>query len=191
MKIIIGLGNPGAEYVNTRHNAGIMLVDRIYDSRFRIHEYGFRKHKNIFIYESKDLVLVKTAGVFMNESGKMIYELKQNGFFNTPPESPSNLGGELKGGYGNLYLAHDDLDIKLGEYKIQFGVGPKVHYGVQSVEQALGTKEFWRIRIGIDNRFTIQDSRFMSGEDYVLQRFMTDERTVLEGVLEKIIHEIT
>lgn len=168
MKIIVGLGNPGAEYAMTRHNAGMMLVDKIYDSRFRIHEYGFRKHKNIFIYESKDLILVKTAGGFMNESGTMIYEIR-------------NMKYDLE----DFYLAHDDLDIRLGEYKIQFGVGPKVHYGVQSVEQALGTKEFWRIRIGIDNRSFPED-----GEKYVLQRFTKEEREVVDGVFDKIITDL-
>ena len=67
----------------------------------------------------------------------------------------------------HLIIIHDDLDIPLGKFKIQFGKGPRLHNGVLSVEQALGTKEFWRIRIGIDNRLKNTDS----GEDYVLEKF--------------------
>lgn len=174
MKIIVGLGNPGAEYAGTRHNIGQLLVDKL--ASLAVEQlndsYGWRRHKNIMVAEFPELVLVKTAGVFMNESAKMIYEIRY-----------------MKYDLGDFYLAHDDLDIKLGEYKIQFGVGPKVHYGVQSVEQALGTKEFWRIRIGIDNREP-SFAKASEGEKYVLQRFTKEEREVVDGVLEKISHEI-
>ena len=101
------------------------------------------------MYKTPDLVLVKTKDIFMNESGRLLQGL---------PE-------------GELYVAHDDLDLKLGEYKIQFGKGPKDHNGVESVENALGTKDFWRIRIGIDNRATP-----VEGETYVLQKFAPEEK---------------
>lgn len=80
-----------------------------------------------------------------------------------------------------LYIAHDDLDLKLGEYKIQFGVGPKVHNGINSVESALGTKDFWRIRIGVDNRKNDDE-----GGKYVLEDFTDEELKTLEGVYAKI-----
>jgi peptidyl-tRNA hydrolase, PTH1 family len=112
---------------------------------------------------------VKSAGVFMNESGKIIREALDN----------------RHRAIENLYIAHDDLDIRLGEYKIQLGTGPKVHNGVISVEQALGTKDFWRVRIGIDNRQTP-----VEGEDYVLQKFRPEEMEIINGVLEDIADEI-
>jgi len=80
-------------------------------------------------------------------------------------------------------VAHDDLDIKLGEYKIQKGRGPKEHNGVESVENALKTKDFWRIRIGIENR----DRDRENGESYVLGKFTSEEKGILEGVLDEII----
>jgi peptidyl-tRNA hydrolase, PTH1 family len=182
MKIIIGLGNPGTEYTGSRHNAGVMLVDKFYESKFMNYEYGFRRKKDIFVYESDSLVLVKTANVFMNESEKIIFELKQSGFFNSNNTySKFGEGGKLE----NLFIAHDDLDLKLGEYKIQYGVGPKVHNGVLAIERALGTREFWRIRIGIDNRQTPTD-----GETYVLQRFTKEESEIINNVLIKAINEI-
>jgi len=188
VKIIIGLGNPGPEYALTRHNTGVMLVDKIYQSKFMNYEYGFRRKKDIFVYESDTLVLVKTAKVFMNESGKIIFELKHAGFFNnsTSPLAPFQNFREGKRSEG-LYVVHDDLDIKLGEYKIQFGIGPKEHNGVNSIEQTLGTKDFWRIRIGIDNRQEIRDTKYdLSGEQYVLQKFAPEEREIIEKVLDEV-----
>ena len=162
MKIILGLGNPGVEYVNTRHNAGVMLVGKIVQSsKFRVHSnYGWRKNYDAMVYKTPDLVLVKSKDVFMNESGRLLQGL---------PE-------------GELYVAHDDLDIRLGEYKIQKGKGPKEHNGVESVEQVLGTRDFWRIRIGIDNRTTPVD-----GETYVLQKFTPEEKITLENIFDEII----
>ncbi len=173
MKIIIGLGNPGTDYQNTRHNAGVMLVDKIYKSKFMNYEYGFRRKKDIFVYESDDLVLVKTASIFMNESGRIIREVL------------GNRNWEL----GDLYLAHDDLDIKLGEYKVQLGVGPKEHNGLKSVEQALGTDKFWRVRIGIDNRDE-KTRASVSGEDYVLQKFLPEEKEIINETVDRAIAEI-
>jgi len=159
MRVIIGLGNPGAEYQNTRHNAGVMLVEKFAE---RLNsDYEWRKHYDALVFKTADLWLVKTKGVFMNESGRLLQGL---------PES-------------ELWVAHDDLDIKLGEYKIQNGKGPKEHNGVESVENALKTKDFWRIRIGIENR----DRDRENGENYVLGKFTSEEKGMLEGVLERII----
>jgi|SRR3989344_470451 len=161
MRVIIGLGNPGVQYVGTRHNAGVLLVDLL--SQKLTSNYGWRKHFNALVYKTSDLVLVQSRDVFMNESGRLLQGL---------PE-------------GELYLAHDDLDIRLGEYKVQRGIGPKVHYGVQSIENQLGAKYFWRIRIGIDNRTTPID-----GETYVLQKFTPEEKVILENTFDAIIKTI-
>ncbi len=159
MKILLGLGNPGPEYVGTRHNAGMMLVERLAEKLSS--DYGWRKSKGVLYYESGDWLLLKTGGIFMNESGRMIREAM-----------------DMKGREHEWWVAHDDLDIKLGEYKIQKGKGPKEHNGVISVEQALGTTDFWRVRLGIENR-----RGAISGEEYVLQRFAGEERNMLEAVI--------
>lgn len=164
MKVIVGLGNPGVLYSSTRHNAGILFVEQLAETLHS--DYGWRKHFDALIFKTPELVLVKTKEVFMNESGRLLQGL---------PE-------------GELYLVHDDLDIKLGEYKIQKGVGPKVHNGVESIENQLGTKDFWRIRIGIDNR---DSQNRIPGEEYVLQKFSSEEREILKGVCDEIIKTIT
>ncbi len=168
MKIVIGLGNPGPEYVISRHNAGVVCVDLL--ATKLIADYGWRRQKQALMFKTDYWVLLKSAGVFMNESGRMLQDLKYINY-----------------SVDNLYIAHDDLDLRLGEYKIQLGVGPKVHYGLQSMEATIGTKNFWRIRIGIDNRDS--DNR-TPGESYVLEGFKVEEKKVLDGVLEKICDEI-
>lgn len=180
MKVIVGLGNPGVEYINTRHNAGILLIDYLStqcsEKSTQSGNYGWRKFYGILTCKFPDLILAKTADYFMNESGNVVRDVLRQ---TSPPTSL------LSSGEGNFYLAHDDLDIKLGEYKIQKGVGPKLHNGVESVENALTTKDFWRIRIGVDNRDQGLGFR-VQGEEYVLQKFTSEEKVILDGVLEKI-----
>ena len=86
-----------------------------------------------------------------------------------------------------LYIVHDDLDIKLGEYKIQFGRGPKDHNGILSIEDKLGTKDFWRVRVGVDNRPL--DGKPM-GEEYVLQNFSEEERKILDKVIFEVCKKL-
>lgn len=120
--------------------------------------------------EEKELYFLK-PDTFMNKSGLAVAKIKN--FYKINEE--------------DVYVIHDDLDIRLGEYKIQLGVGPKVHNGVDSVEKELGTSNFWRVRIGVDNRD--QEHR-IPGEDYVLKDFSREEREVLAEVIDKITDEL-
>lgn len=154
MKLIIGIGNPGEDYAKTRHNVGHMFIDEL---RKQISNFRFPISNKLSIFKSDK---------FMNESGEFVSEkLKTYGI---KPEV--------------LYIVHDDLDISLEQYKIQFGKSPKDHNGIKSIDEALGTDQYWHVRIGIDNRPT--DNRPM-GEEYVLQNF-SDEETV---IIEKTIKE--
>ncbi len=112
---------------------------------------------------------IKKTSVFMNESGSEVKKL---------------LGGLDS---NNLYVIHDDLDIALGDYKIQKGKGPKLHNGILSIERALGSDEFWRVRVGVDNRLS---GDRVPGEEYVLQDFTQEERKSLEVVLEEICKKL-
>jgi len=145
MKLVVGLGNPGLEYVNTRHNVGYIFVDQI---------------------PNKSKILIFKSQNFMNESGLFVKKMLNS----------NNLDS------GNLIIAHDDLDIPLGEFKIQYGKGPKDHNGILDIEDKLGTKNFWRVRIGVDNR--PNDNRPM-GEEYVLQNFSDEEKVVLDRVIKE------
>ena len=111
---------------------------------------------------------------FMNDSGAFV--AKQLKALNTQPEA--------------LYIIHDDLDIKLGEYKIQLAKGPKDHNGIISIEESLGTNEFWRVRVGVENRTPgIQGPR-TPGEKYVLENFTAEEMSVLDGVIKEICEKL-
>ena len=173
--LLIGLGNPGEKYKNTRHNAGKMLARWL-------KEEGRRKK------EEGKWAIVETE-CFMNESGgwvkSQLKKMAKNGLDGKDGNNPNNLNNPNP--LNHLIVAHDDLDIPLGSFKIQFGKGPRLHKGVLSVEQVLGTKEFWRIRIGIDGRKKEEGRRKKEeGEEYVLEKFKPDEKKVLEAVFVEI-----
>lgn len=115
------------------------------------------------------------TNTFMNNSGDFVK--KQMDFYKVRPS--------------DIYIVHDDLDIPLGQYKIQLGKGPELHYGIQSIESALGGKDFWRVRIGVDNRPTTPKASRAKGEDYVLQDFTKEEQKILENVYAKIRDDLT
>jgi len=159
--LIIGLGNPEERYQNNRHNVGHLFVEYL---RSKI------KDQNETLNTKYEIL---NTNVFMNDSGRFAAE-KVN-FYKIKPE--------------DLFVVHDDLDIPIGQWKIQLGVGPKVHNGVNSVEEALGTENFWRIRIGVDNRAQGTGHR-VPGEQYVLQDFTKEEVKILEEEFPKILKEL-
>ena len=186
MKLIIGLGNPGEKYRNSRHNVGFRVVEslarQIQDSRFKIKEFENNKKLQSEILKLTDLLLAKPQ-TFMNNSGQAVKKLVAS-------YPPAGEAGRLP--VTSVYVAHDDLDILLGEYKIQFGKGPKIHQGLASVEQYLRTKSFWRARIGIrgKNYLRIKASGKSMAENYVLRSFFQKEKEVIDGVVEKAAVEL-
>lgn len=91
----------------------------------------------------------------------------------------------------DIYVIHDDLDIKLGEYKIQLGKGPKDHRGLSSIDQALGSSNYWHVRVGVENRpeRTGEPSfaKAVEGKQYVLQDLTKDEKNTTDSVIQKIV----
>lgn len=172
MKLIIGLGNPGEKYMLTRHNAGFLFVDYLYDQAEIVKPWKFDKYANAELAEvtvgNNQITLVKPQ-TFMNRSGESVTKLAIRYSI-----SPSD-----------TFVAHDDLDIKLGDHKISLGKGPKLHNGVSSIESLWKTKEFWRIRIGVDNR-----TDPIPGETYVLQNFLSTEIKSLRNVFSSIENNV-
>ncbi|MCL5004013.1 MAG: aminoacyl-tRNA hydrolase [Patescibacteria group bacterium] len=177
MKLIVGLGNPGEKYENTRHNVGFMVVDKI-ASDFGIKNYGSsKKGKADYAWAeiNENKIELLKPQTFMNESGFSVQYAKKN-----HPELNNS----------DVLVIHDDLDISLGSYKLQFGKGPKLHNGVLSVERELSTKDFWRLRVGVEGRIKNSEIR-IKGEDYVLANFTRKEREILAGLIEgRIVPEI-
>lgn len=166
MKIIVGLGNPGKEYERTRHNAGFAFVERMNRQEVFRNESKFEAE----ISKVGNVLFVKPT-TFMNDSGRSVRKIMD--FYKLT--------------ISDLILVHDDLDLKLGEYKIQLGVGPKVHNGVASVEQHMGNKNFLRLRLGIDSR---EGARSMSGADYVLAKFSDEEQQEMNDIFDEAADEL-
>lgn len=166
MKLIVGLGNSGEKYKNNRHNVGFMSIDYLVEKLKNFKVKKFERNKMLYVacFMFHDFFLAKPQ-TFMNQSGKAIKKLLSN--FKTFRLS-------------NLIVIHDDLDIPLGKFKIQKGVGPKLHKGIESIEKELGRQDFWRVRIGIDNRLIDNKKRaWVDGETYVLQDFTGEEKQII------------
>lgn len=176
MYLFVGLGNIGKKYEETPHNAGFMMLDELreffgYDSVFSVDDWTVEKlaEAQIAFLRSggeKKAVLAKPT-TFMNASGRSVRQLVKM------------YGVDVK---TELILIHDDLDLSLGEYKVQRGIGPKGHKGVNSVINSLGTIEFIRVRIGIETREG-EMRKNLSGEDFVLRRYNIDELIKLREVI--------
>lgn len=179
MKLLIGLGNPGEEYKDSRHNAGQIFVDSLRSTVYGSEEWRTEKKFNAVVCRLKsiDIILAKPI-LFMNESGTAVKKLVD--FYKVLND--------------DLYVAYDDLDIPLGSYKISKGKSPRVHNGVNFVIETLGTEDFWHVRIGIDNRVKEQESiragERPNGKEYVLQDFSAEERKTLDEVLGRIANEL-
>jgi PTH1 family peptidyl-tRNA hydrolase len=173
MKLIIGLGNPGEKYENNRHNVGFMIVDE-FAERKSYDEWKFSGNANALYLQIRrggvHLELLKPQ-ISMNLSGTSVaYAVNKHKIPNS-----------------DVYVIHDDLDIKLGDYKVQVGKGPKEHKGLISIYESLGKKNFWHVRVGIENR---PITHRHSGEDYVLQNFTNKELEILNPVIDRIVKDL-
>lgn len=164
MKLIVGLGNPGKEYVHNRHNVGFIFLDFLATTHQL--KFSYKSKVQSFVCKNSEFIFAKTNAM-MNDSGFAVQKLIS--FYSISAK--------------DLYLVHDDLDLNLGSYKVQFGVGPKVHNGVNSVEQSLKSKNFWRVRVGIENRDSYTK---IGGANYVLDNFTSTEKEVLASVFPQI-----
>jgi len=172
MKLIVGLGNPGNKYTNTRHNIGFKIIEELAgDSKWKQSKSANAFYNWIDLGGKVELFAPQT---FMNKSGTAVSKaLKKH------PKLSSD----------DLYVIHDDLDIPIGKYKIQKGKGPKDHKGVKSIENSVGFTDFWRVRIGVENRMAGNNQ--ISGEEYVLKPFTPKEKTIIDKIITKVISELT
>lgn len=162
MFLIIGLGNPGKEYENTRHNIGFMVADSIR----RSHNFAGKKLKfHSEVYEGTidgQKVMLMLPMVYMNRSGMCALEAAK--FLKIPME--------------NIIVIHDDLDLAIGKVRVKIGGGSGGHNGLKDIDSRLG-KEYKRVRIGIGHP---GDRDMVS--DYVLHNFGKDERKTIDEMVE-------
>jgi peptidyl-tRNA hydrolase, PTH1 family len=175
IKMIMGLGNPEPEYKNTYHNAGKLMVD-----------YLLKKH----VFGSKDETTVfrkKISGNFESLTVNGLTLIKPTNYMNTNGSAAKAAMKSLNIKADSLLMAHDDSDIEIGKYKISSGRGSAGHNGVQSVIENLGTKDFWRIRIGIGKSGKI--NKVKAGE-LVLQKITAKDKELLSSAFDAAISEI-
>lgn len=138
--VIFGLGNPGKEYENTRHNAGRTAAE-YFVKKNDLREFLLDKKSNSLVSKNPK-VLVALPETFMNKSGNAVVKLIKP---RKPYSAKAAKSKELK----DLIVIHDDLDLPLGKIKISYGKNSGGHKGVESIMRTLKTKNFIRIRVGV------------------------------------------
>ncbi len=167
--LIVGLGNPGSEYTDNRHNVGFMAVDTI------IRRYGFSAPSTKFKGE-----------FFQGEiDGLKIYAIKPMTYMNKSGISVSEIAKFYKIPLEDIYVFYDELDIPVGKIKVKTGGGAGGHNGIKSLDSLLG-KDYHRIRIGIDHP---GDKKKV--HSYVLGNFKPKEREEIDILLEHIAQNIS
>lgn len=165
--LIVGLGNPGAQYSKTRHNIGFIAIDAIanhfsfpdFTSKFQ----GLLSQANI---NGKKVLLLKPQ-TFMNLSGRSVLECAN--FYKILPEQ--------------IIVIHDELDLELGRIKIKTGGSHAGHNGLKSIDQAV-TPNYHRLRFGISR------PKFGSASDYVLGNFRSEEEQMVNSSIKSILNNL-
>lgn len=165
MKLVVGLGNPGKEYNNTRHNIGFNLLDSIADKN----GYSFRLDKKFnceiceTIISGEKVLLVKPLS-FMNLSGTVVSRIVS--FYNID--------------ISDILVIQDDLDMEFGKIRIVFDSSSGGHNGIKNISECLGSQKYTRLKIGISNNKDIDT------KDYVLGKFSTDDINTLKLIYDKL-----
>ncbi|OHB20176.1 MAG: hypothetical protein A2939_00845 [Parcubacteria group bacterium RIFCSPLOWO2_01_FULL_48_18] len=177
--IIVGLGNSTKEYANTYHNAGFLLVDWLGE------QYGTEWKTNKKVHAT-----VATCDISSATGNSNITLIKPTGYMNTSGQSVKEILKYFKLNPDDLLVVHDDSDIELGNYKIVFGRGSAGHHGVQSIIDALRTKDFRRLRIGVRTRISrsqLLNSKRIQAGDFVLKKISAADKKILQRVFENIL----
>jgi peptidyl-tRNA hydrolase, PTH1 family len=166
MHLVFGLGNPDPQYQSTRHNVGQWLLSTLAK---KLSAPNFANQKKLACQTTKkdDLVLAFST-LYMNQSGQSVQKISS--FFKIPPQ--------------NIFIIHDDLDLPVGNYKIQFDRGSAGHHGLESIIKQLKTQAFWRVRLGIGR------SGHISRENYVLQKPNIFDKIKLQKTIQSAVNDL-
>ncbi|MFP3896799.1 MAG: aminoacyl-tRNA hydrolase [Anaerolineales bacterium] len=164
--LIVGLGNPGPEYVDNRHNIGFQCVDRL--ARTYNIRLARKKRCNALVgkgeVERHSLVLTKPL-TFMNSSGQAVQRISH--WYRIPPE--------------RILVIHDDLDLPVGRMRLRPGGGSGGHKGIRSIISELGTEDFARLRIGIGR------PEWGEPADYVLNDFDRRQQKIMDTIRDWVV----
>ena len=160
MKLIVGLGNPGREYVNTRHNIGFMYLDYIFGDKF-VTNNKFKAMEYITTINGEKVIVIKPL-TYMNLSGEAV--IKYVNYYKIQEE--------------DILVIQDDLDMDVGRIKLLFNHGAGGHNGIKNIISHFGTEEFLRIKIGVGEKPQGYDLA-----DYVLSYFDKKTRDIIDNSL--------
>lgn len=169
MKLIIGLGNPGVKYQNTRHNLGFVVVEALAIKLTPEVVWSKGVSTNTLVCEIKSV-------------GEKIRLIKPQTFMNCSGVSVKEEADYFKISPADIWVVHDDLDLALGRIKIDFNASSAGHNGVQNIIENLGTKEFNRLRLGIGRPIDP-----IPTEEYVLQKFGKGEVEAVNKMIEEAV----
>ena len=166
MKLIVGLGNPGREYSNTRHNIGYMLLDRIAkEKNISFDKEKFNANYTVYNYNAEKIILIKPLS-YMNLSGSVVRK-----FVNF-----------YKVDLDDILVIQDDLDMHFGRIKIVYDSSSGGHNGIKDIENNLGSKKYARLKIGISN------DKNMDTKDYVLGNFNDNDNKELNQIFDSLVN---
>lgn len=161
MKVITGLGNPGGEYAQSRHNIGFVLADILADGLNLDFRSRFQGLLAEGLWQGEKVLLFKPM-TYMNLSGRAVRELLR--FYKVPSES--------------VLVVHDDLDLPAGRIRLRSSGGSGGHNGIRSIIEEIGSEDFWRLRIGIG-----RPPEGWETARYVLAPFFREEECVIDQAL--------
>lgn len=174
IRLIVGLGNPGPEYEQTRHNAGFWLVDQLANSLA-----GCRLQR-----ESRFNAFVAKTNIAGNE----VWLLEPQTFMNRSGQSVGGLARFFKILPDEILVVHDELDLAPGVAKLKKGGSSGGHNGLKDITAALGTQDYWRLRLGIGHPRTMGIQQPVA--DFVLHRPRKEEQNLIEDAIDKSVRVI-
>ncbi|MFH0818877.1 MAG: aminoacyl-tRNA hydrolase [Patescibacteria group bacterium] len=163
MRLIVGLGNPGTKYQNTRHNIGFMVLDKLCQN------FKIVKKYNALIYKDNNVIFLKPQS-YMNNSGQAVSQVAA--YYKIEPK--------------NIYVIYDDKDLPFGKLRIRTNGSAGGHNGIKSIIANLNSQNFVRFRIGIKN----EDTSNVDTADFVLSKFTSSEKNSLNHVLIAVIEAV-
>jgi len=177
--LVVGLGNPGIEYQFTPHNAGFLAIDRIAgEHNAEVVNRRCRALTAKVRIADREVILAKPE-TWMNLSGLSVGALVDELELEVDDGPPRN-----------LLVLYDELDLPLGRLRIRERGSPAGHNGARSVSGALGTDEWWRIRIGVGPEPGVQQEAFRRGKDYLLTPMSKRDLTVIDPVLDRVARAV-
>ncbi len=183
MRLIVGLGNPGEKYQNTRHNLGFEVVDHFVNKMMPANKSGdgfWKEDKKFNAQVGKiddlDLMVIKPQ-TFMNSSGMAVAAIAK--YFKIVPT--------------DIIVVYDELDLKLGQIKIRMGGSAAGHHGVESIINSLQTDQFLRVRLGIGSIKSVGGERpggHFQADEYVVADFGSGEKNKVKSLVKKSVEAL-